>query len=132
MIEKFILFGVVGFSGVFIDFGITWLLKEFFRVNKYIANATGFLIAASSNYCLNRIWTFSSSNPNIAVEYSLFLLISIIGLAINSLILFLLVEKATIPKFKNGSKSKFYFSKLIAIGFVTIWNFMMNYFITFS
>jgi len=132
MIEKFILFGIVGFSGVLIDFGITWLFKELFRVNKYVANATGFLVAASSNYILNRIWTFSSTNPNIAGEYSLFLLISIIGLAINSLILFLLVEKVAIPKFKNGSKSKFYFSKLIAIGFVTIWNFMMNYFFTFS
>lgn len=132
MIEKFILFGIVGFSGVLVDFGITWLLKELFRINKYIANATGFLIAASSNYILNRIWTFSSTNPNIAGEYSLFLLISIIGLAINSLILYILVEKTTIVKLENGSKSKFYVSKLIAIGVVTIWNFIMNYFITFS
>lgn len=132
MVEKFILFGIVGFSGVLVDFGITWLLKELLGINKYISNAIGFLMAASSNYILNRIWTFSSTNPNIAQEYSLFLLISIVGLAINSLILYLLVEKTTLPKFKTGSKSKFYFSKLIAIGVVTVWNFMMNYFITFS
>lgn len=132
MVEKFILFGVVGFSGVLVDFGITWFLKELLGVNKYISNAVGFLIAASSNYILNRIWTFSSTNPNIAQEYTLFLLISIVGLAINSLILYLLVEKTTLPKFETGSKSKFYFSKLIAIGVVTVWNFMMNYFITFS
>lgn len=132
MLEKFILFGVVGFSGVIIDFGITWLFKELLRVNKYLSNATGFLVAASSNYYLNRVWTFSSTNSNIAEEYSLFLLISIVGLAINSLILYLLVEKISLPKLENGTKSKFYFSKLIAIGVVTIWNFMMNYYITFS
>lgn len=132
MIGKFILFCIVGFIGLLVDFGITWLLKEQIRVNKYIANGTGFLVAASVNYLLNRIWTFSSTNPNIAGEYTLFLLISTVGLAINSGILYLLVEKVNISKLENGSKSKFYLSKLIAIGVVTIWNFMMNYFITFS
>ncbi len=122
----------MGFIGLLVDFGITWLLKEQIRVNKYIANGTGFLVAASVNYLLNRIWTFSSTNPNIAGEYTLFLLISTVGLAINSGILYLLVEKVNISKLENGSKSKFYLSKLIAIGVVTIWNFMMNYFITFS
>lgn len=132
MIEKFIHFCVVGFVGLLVDFGLTWLLKERLRTNKYVANATGFLVAASVNYILNRIWTFSSTNPNMAGEYTMFLLIAIVGLAINSLILYLLVEKATIFKLEQGSKNKFYFSKLIAIGVVTIWNFMMNYFITFS
>ncbi len=132
MIEKFILFGIVGFSGLVVDFIITWLLKELLRVNKYVSNGVGFLTAASTNYFLNRIWTFSSTNPNIAGEYSLFLLISVVGLAINSIILYLLIEKVTLFNLENSSKSKFYFSKLIAIGVVTIWNFMMNYFITFS
>ncbi|MFA6770423.1 MAG: GtrA family protein, partial [Bacteroidales bacterium] len=91
MIEKFILFGIVGFSGLVVDFIITWLLKELLRVNKYVSNGVGFLTAASTNYFLNRIWTFSSTNPNIAGEYSLFLLISVVGLAINSIILYLLI-----------------------------------------
>lgn len=132
MIEKFILFCIVGFVGLLIDFGTTWLLKERLHLNKYLANATGFLLAASVNYILNRVWTFSSTNPNVVGEYTLFLLIATVGLAINSIILYLLVEKIELPKFEQGSKPKFYFSKLIAIGVVTIWNFVMNYFITFS
>jgi len=105
-----------------IDFGTTWLLKEKLKVNKYIANSTGFILAASSNYLFNRFWTFHSENPRIATEYMSFILISAIGLAINNLIIFLLNEKM---------KLNFYLSKLFAIGVVTIWNFFMNYMITF-
>ena len=121
-IWKFVKFCVVGFSGMVIDFGTTWLLKEKIKVNKYIANSTGFILAASSNYLFNRFWTFHSENPRIANEYMSFILISAVGLAINNLIIFLLNEKM---------KLNFYLSKLFAIGVVTIWNFFMNYMITF-
>jgi len=121
-IWKFVKFCVVGLSGMVIDFGTTWLLKEKIKVNKYIANSTGFILAASSNYLFNRFWTFHSENPRIATEYMSFILISAVGLAINNLIIFLLNEKM---------KLNFYLSKLFAIGVVTIWNFFMNYMITF-
>ena len=123
LLFKFIKFCIVGFSGMVIDFGTTWLLKEKARVNKYIANSTGFILAATSNYIWNRFWTFHSENPSIATEYFSFILISLAGLGINNLILYLCTEKL---------KMNFYLSKLIATGFVTIWNFIMNYLITFS
>ena len=121
-IWKFLKFCIVGFSGMIVDFGTTWLLKEKVKVNKYIANSTGFILAASSNYLFNRSWTFHSVNPRIVSEYGSFILISSVGLAINNLIIFLLNEKM---------KLNFYLSKLFAIGVVTIWNFFMNYVITF-
>jgi putative flippase GtrA len=122
-IRKFIKFGLVGFSGLFIDFGFTFLFKEKIKVQKYIANAIGFLAAASSNYFLNRIWTFHSEDPQILVEYSQFMVISILGLAINTFVLWLIVSKL---------RWNFYFSKLLAISVVTIWNFFANAIITFG
>jgi len=106
-----------------IDFGTTWLLKEKARVNKYIANSTGFILAATSNYIWNRFWTFHSENTHVATEYLSFILISIAGLGLNNLILYFFTDKL---------KFNFYLSKLIAIGFVTVWNFVLNYLITFS
>jgi len=120
---KFIKFGVVGFSGLFIDFGFTYLCKEVLKIQKYVANAIGFTIAASSNYFLNRIWTFRSINPEIAVEYTEFLLISLLGLALNTLILNFIINKF---------KLNFYVAKIIAIGVVTAWNFFANAFLTFA
>ncbi len=121
MIFKLIKFGFVGFSGLLIDFAITYLLKEIVKINKYIANSIGFMMAASSNYLLNRVWTFQSDNPDVLQEYSSFILISLVGLIINAFFL-VLFEK----------KYSFYISKFLAIAVTTIWNFSVNYFITFS
>jgi putative flippase GtrA len=122
LLLKFLRFGIVGASGVIVDFGFTYLCKEILKIQKYIANAIGFTIAASSNYILNRVWTFHSQNPEIAIEYGKFLFISLIGLGINTLILWTLVSKFN----KN-----FYVSKLFAIAIVTVWNFCINLIFTF-
>jgi len=106
-----------------IDFGTTWILKEKFRVNKYVANSIGFTIAATSNYMLNRLWTFHSENQQILPEYFLFMLFSVAGLVINNIVIYMLHEKL---------KMNFYLAKLLAIGVVTLWNFVMNYLFTFS
>lgn len=123
LLFKFLKFGIVGASGVIIDFGFTYLCKEIFKIQKYVANAIGFTIAASSNYIFNRIWTFHSQNPEIGLEYGKFLFISLIGLGINTLILWISVSKFN----KN-----FYVSKLFAIAVVTIWNFFVNLIFTFN
>ena len=120
MIFKFFKFGIVGFIGMLIDFSITFLLKEKLRIHRYIASSTGFTIAASSNYFLNRIWTFHSSNPGIITEYSTFIIISVIGLGINNLFLYLFEKKI-----------QFYIAKFFAIVMTMLWNFLANYYITF-
>jgi putative flippase GtrA len=121
MIYIFIKFGVVGFIGLIIDFSITYVLKEFLKINRYISNSIGFLVAASSNYFLNRVWTFNSDNPEIFFEYTSFLIISIVGLVINNFFLYLFEKRFN-----------FYLSKLFAIAVTTIWNFFANYLITFN
>ena len=100
---KFIKFGIVGFSGVFIDIGITYACKEWLKIQKYISNSIGFAAAASSNYFLNRTWTFRSKDPDIAVEYTEFLVISLVGLGITNLIVWLIHSRF---------KQNFYLSKL--------------------
>jgi putative flippase GtrA len=123
LLFKFIKFGVVGFSGVVVDFGITYLFKEKFKIQKYISNGFGFSCAASSNYLLNRVWTFHSINPHLALEFSVFFIVSIIGLGINSFVLYLFVTKG---------KKNFYLSKLFAIIVTMAWNFIANLLLTFN
>lgn len=123
LISKFIRFGIVGFSGLFVDYGITWISKEKLKIQKYVANAMGFCTAATTNYFLNRYWTFQSTNPEIMIEYTHFLIISLIGLGINTFILWLIVSKL---------KVNFYVAKFFAIAVVTIWNFFANLYFTFA
>ena len=114
LIERFLKFCLVGGSGVVVDFGVTYLAKEFLKLNKYVANSLGFICAATSNYILNRTWTFGSSDPDIAMQYLQFFGFSLIGLAINNLVIYLLHGRV---------KWNFYVVKLIATGVVTFWNF---------
>lgn len=123
MFLKLVKFCIVGGIGVLVDFGITFLLKEKLKINKYIANSLGFIAAASSNFALNRIWTFQSTDPEITSQYIQFIGISAIGLGLNNLIIYILSDKLHL---------NFYTSKFIAIVMVTAWNFLMNYFFTFS
>jgi putative flippase GtrA len=120
---KFIKFCAVGFSGMILDFGTTWILKEKFRINKYISSSVGFVLAATSNYTLNRYWTFRSGNRQVATEYLSFMLIALAGLGINNFVIFLLHDKM---------KLNFYIAKVFAVGVVTVWNFAMNYLFTFK
>lgn len=122
LLWKFLKFCIVGTSGMIVDFGTTWLLKEKVKVNKYLANSAGFMLAATSNYLFNRFWTFQSTDTHVGQEYISFVLISFIGLGINNLVVYVFTEKL---------KLNFYLSKLFAIGTVTFWNFSMNYLITF-
>jgi putative flippase GtrA len=119
---KFVKFSMVGLSGVFVDFGTTFICKEIFRVQKYLANTFGFILAATTNYMLNRVWTFQSTNPNIMMEFSRFFIIALIGLMINLLIIWAMTGKF---------KVNFYVSKLVATLVVTLWNFLINAYYTF-
>jgi len=120
---KIIKFGIVGCSGIAIDFSLTYLCKEKLRINKYISNAIGFSCAATSNFLLNNFWTFNENNDSLLMDrFFIFFIISIAGLVINSLIIALLTKKFSL---------NFYLSKIAAVMVVFIWNFLMNYYVTF-
>ncbi|MFT6827224.1 MAG: putative flippase GtrA [Roseivirga sp.] len=119
---KFLKFCTVGFSGLAIDFSITYLAKEKLKLNKYVANSLGFTIASTSNYFLNKVWTFNDTNPDAITQFSKYIFIALIGLLLNNLIIYLLVNK---------KEMTFYWAKLIAIGIVVFWNFIANYNFTF-
>jgi putative flippase GtrA len=119
---KFLKFCTVGFSGLAIDFGITYLTKEKLKFNKYVANSLGFIIASTSNYFLNKAWTFHDTNPDAITQFSKYIFIALIGLLLNNLIIYVLVNKKEVT---------FYWAKLIAIGIVVFWNFIANYNFTF-
>ncbi|WP_051189523.1 GtrA family protein [Daejeonella oryzae] len=120
---KFVKFGIVGFSGIFVDFGITFLCKEKLKIQKYVANSLGFTAATISNYILNRFWTFQSHDKAQLLQFGKFFGIALIGLVLNNLLIYL---------FNDKLKFNFYLSKVFAIAIVSVWNFFANYLYTFA
>ena len=110
---KFFKFGIVGVSGTAVDFGVTYSLKERAKLNKYLANSIGFTVAVSTNYFLNRIFTFESQG-DMTFEYIKFVLIGIIGMGLNNLFIYL---------FEKRFGLNFYVAKIAATLIVMLWNF---------
>ena len=136
LITRFIKFGVVGASGMVVDFGVLYLMRDVIGLPDLWANTISFTAAATSNYFLNRIWTFRSHERQVGVEYMKFLAVSIIGLGINNGVL--LLSRLLWPEAYNGQLSllgvtvdTFYLFKLLAIAITTLWNFFGNMLFTF-
>lgn len=115
-------FALVGGLGFLVDLLVTWLLKEHFNMNPYLSNATGFIAAVSNNFWINKYWTFSNTNKKLGNQFVLFLLISVIGLCLNTLCLYAFVELFLI---------NFYMAKAMAVLLVFIWNYFANKAVTF-
>ena len=122
LITKFIRYVVVGFTGLVVDFSVTYSFKEYAKVSKYIANGLGFSTAVITNYLLNRYWTFEADKEDLFFQFGVFVIVSLIGLLINTGIIYILNERL---------KINFYISKLAAIFVVIFWNFFVNYYYTF-
>ena len=132
LLNKFIKFGIVGASGAVIDFGLTALCKGILGMPDLLANAIGFTLAATSNYFLNRVWTWRSTSKNVGVEYAKFFFVSLVGLGLNSLIVFLLKDISVVPRFVETTLDwDFWVAKIIATAVVMVWNFLANNFFTF-
>lgn len=132
LLLKFLKFGVVGASGAVIDFGLTALCKGILGIPELLANAIGFTLAATSNYYLNRVWTWKSTSKQVGIEYAKFFFVSLIGLGLNSLIVFPLKDISIVPRFFDTRLDwDFWIAKIIATAIVMVWNFLANNFFTF-
>lgn len=123
----FFKFGITGVSGLLIDFSLTWIFKDELHQNKFLANGIGFTAAVISNYFIHKNWTFKGTHAGkpsrASVQFTAFFTVSLIGLLLNSVIIFLLT---------NLMFLNFYLSKAVAIFIVFFWNFSANYFFVFK
>jgi dolichol-phosphate mannosyltransferase len=122
-VTRFIRFGVVGLSGIFIDLGVFYLLREIFGMALTRSAIFSSEIAIINNFLWNDIWTFrdlsriQKGNKQKLRRFFKFNLICLSGLFANILIINLLFNIFCMNE---------YFAKLIAIAVVTFWNFWLN------
>jgi putative flippase GtrA len=116
-------FGLIGCVGLVIDFSITWALKDLLHLNAYFSNTCGFSFAVVVNFILNKIWTFKDQSDQYFKQFRSFLIISLIGLMLNTCFLFVFHEKLAL---------NFYIGKAISTVLVFFWNFFANAFFTFG
>lgn len=116
LLQQIIRFGFVGGSAFLIDYGIMILLTEVFGVNYLISSGISFSVSVIFNYVMSIFWVFDVDKEKSGVtNFVIFLVLSIIGLGINQLIMWLMVDKAGV----------FYMiSKIVATAVVMVYNFI--------
>jgi len=87
-------FGIIGTIGFFWFTGVVYAATPY--VGPYVGGLAGYVIAASSNWLLNRYWTFRH-RPRAAAhrQWLMFLAANSVGSAVNMGIYFTLI--ATVP-----------------------------------
>ena len=94
LIQQIIRFGFVGGGAFAIDYGIMIFLTEIVGINYLISSACSFVISVIFNYILSVKWVFNvSGERSQAQDMTVFMVLSIIGLGINQLIMWLTVDK---------------------------------------
>lgn len=127
-IGRFIRFGIVGLSGVFVDMALLYLLSDPSTLawgltrSKILAAEAAIL----NNFFWNDAWTFadiSKRQQGWGPRFKRFLKFNLICLA--GLILNVLLLNLIFNLFFGGQYR--YLANLIAIALVTLWNFWINY-----
>jgi putative flippase GtrA len=89
-------FGIVGISNTLIDLGIFNLLTLVFGVWIVVANIISVSIAIINSYIWNKTWTFKDNSwQNFLPQFVKFVLFSLVGLVIQTFMVWLLAEQWT-------------------------------------
>lgn len=114
-------FFTVGASGLIVNFLVSYLLSNGTLGSLWYVQATaiGIAISITTNFVLNKIWTFEDKDFSAVYslkQYGLFLLFSSLGITIQLTLVFVLVE----------SGLSYNLSLISAVAAASISNFMLN------
>lgn len=84
-------YAIVGVLGTAIHFGVLAALVELGGVEPVLASAAGFIVTLIVSYVLNHRWTFASPARH-RTAFARYTAVSLLGLALNSLIMYLSVH----------------------------------------
>jgi len=112
--SRFVHYCLGGGLAFLVDLSLLYIFTEYLHL-WYIWSATlSFLITAVVNYTIQKYWTFKNDSRQIFRQLTIFIIIQVIGLILNNVLLYCLVEFVGLW---------YILAKIIAAGLVLIWNF---------
>ena len=116
LISQIFKFGIVGGSAFVIDYGIMIALTEVVGINYLISSGISFAVSVIYNYILSVRWVFEvEKNGDKRKEFIVFIVLSLIGLALNQLLMWVTV---------SGIHIFYMVAKILVTVVVMIYNFI--------
>lgn len=126
IISQFLKFGVVGVICFIIDFAL-YNLCNYIGFNYLISGVVGFVASVIANYLLSMKYVFKhNENLSRTKEITIYIILSVIGLILNEIILYLLIDKLYFGFITNLFSHDLWkvIAKLISTGIVMVYNFV--------
>ena len=121
---RFARFLTVGAVGTVLDFSILTVLK-LAGLPTLFANSISFTAGLLNNFTWNRLWTFGDSvKVDWRRQLAQFTLVSLVGLALNNLIVLSL--EGVFGAMLGSAQWAYLPAKVIATGMVVFWNYFAN------
>ena len=123
-ILRFVITGGVSFV---VEFILLVVLRDTAGLPTLLANAIAFTVSVIVNYFLCLLWVFQGAEGGSRGKQAVFFLTSLIGLALNELIMFVLGavlgEDTVLFSFAGRAVSMYMVNKVIATLLVMVWNY---------
>jgi len=123
LIRQLIVYSFVALIPTAVDFSLVYLLTEFvglFYINSLVI---GFMVGMLVSYIAQKKLTFRNGSNKYAPQFSVFCGVSLVGLLMNMVIVFSLVEFCGLW---------YLFGKVVSTVVVLAWNFSAHRYITFE
>ncbi len=118
--KRFVMYATIGAFGAIVDLSLFVFLHHF-GFSLLIANIFATSCAVLHNFFWHHFVTFKEHGQAPRVAFFTFVFVSLVGIALNSLVVLAGVSLGLFPAI----------AKIIAIGSVTVWNYVMNTRVTF-
>lgn len=116
LIAQFMKFGIVGVIAFVIDYGVMIFLTEVFGVPYLISTTISFVVSVIFNYFASMRFVFKRKDDmSHRREFIIFIVLSVCGLGINDLLMWLMVDSLYID---------YRLSKIVVTVVVAVWNFV--------
>lgn len=115
LLNQILKFGLVGGTAFVIDYVLLYFCTEFLHIHYLISSIISFTVSVIFNYILSIKWIFDVKKKQDVKDFVIFIILSVIGLGINSLIMYVMVEKFGVY---------YMFSKIVSTAVVMVYNFI--------
>lgn len=115
LLNQIFKFGLVGGIAFVIDYVLLYLCTEFLDIHYLVSSIISFTVSVIFNYILSVKWVFDVKKKQDTSDFIVFIILSVIGLGINSLIMYVMVEIFDVY---------YMLSKIVSTAVVMIYNFI--------
>jgi len=90
--KSFLLYSVGAGIATIVSIGLLYIFTEFFGIFYLYSSIISYFLGMVANYSINKFITFKNKSKRILKQFSLFVLVALIGLALNTALIYLFVE----------------------------------------